>query len=408
MPSNTDPRDARLRLDRRSFLASGLATLGWVSFGGVRLGAALPAAGERTLVLVQLSGGNDGLSTVVPWADDAYHRARPSIRVDTEQVLRLDDYRGLHPNLTGLRGLFDAGRLAIVEGVGYPQPNRSHFKSLEIWHTGDLRGRASGEGWIGKLSEAVFGDDVDPNRVVHVGATPPYALNSSKHPAVSFSTPAGYRWASNEADVAGYDDDSGAGEEASASLEFLRGVLGDARASSAAIRSAAAAYRPSVEYPGDPFADALRTAAAIVNSPLGSRVLSVELGGFDTHNDERRRHDTLMGRLDRGLTAFLNDLAASAAGRDATVVVFSEFGRRVAENGSRGTDHGTAGPMFVAGHAVKGGLYGRHPSLTELDGGDLVHTTDFRSVYGAVIRHAFGIDPAQVLGAEFAPLELLA
>jgi uncharacterized protein (DUF1501 family) len=256
------------------------------------------------------------------------------------------------------------------------------------------------------LCDAAFGDDALATRVVHAGGMPPYALHSRTHPAISFTVPAGYRWAKEPGSLAdGKDPERRSKDDA---LGFLRGVMRDAQSSSEAVRQAAARYRPRVAYPDDPFADSLRALAALINSDVGGRVLSTSLGGFDTHNSEKNRHDTLMRRFDAGLGAFLDDLQSSEAGRNTVVMVFSEFGRRVAENGSRGTDHGTAGPMFVAGAKVKGGLHGAHPSLTKLDKGDLIFHTDFRSVYGAVIEECFGIPHERALGKRYQTAKLFA
>jgi uncharacterized protein (DUF1501 family) len=389
-------------IDRRHVLMGGLGLWGGLGLG---LPGCLRREDPRTLVLVQLSGGNDGLSTVIPFQDDDYHRARPTLGHDAASVLQIDDTRGLHPELELLRARYDEGGLAIVEGVGYPRPNRSHFASLEIWHTADLRGRLAGEGWIGRLCEAAYGEDSHPNRVVHVGKTPPYSLFSTRHPAASFSAPYGYRRLKNGAALKELESleavDEGKQKAPGGSLAFLRARMSAARESSGRIRAAAAGYRTPVEYPSDPFADELRTVAALLNGNLGARVMSVELDGFDTHDDQRVRHDALMRRLDSSLGAFLEDLDRSEVGRAALVVVLTEFGRRVAENGSGGTDHGCAGLMFVAGASVKGGLYGQAPSLTRLDEGDLIFTTDFRSVYGTVIESQFDVAHADVLGSEY-------
>ena len=250
--------DERL-LDRRRLLLSGAGALGGLSCLTSHSLAALSACSsplDGTLVLVQLSGGNDGLSTVVPHGDDAYHRSRQTTRIDPARVQKLDAYRGLHPELTRLRSLFGDGRLAIVEGVGYADPNRSHFKSFEIWHTADPRGRASGDGWIGRLCEVAFADDVHPNRVVHVGARVPYSLYSSKHPPASFSAPAGYRWVRNEDTVRGLGWEFGRGD--GSILGHLRAKMRAARESSGAIRAAVARYRTPIVYPREPFAEYMK------------------------------------------------------------------------------------------------------------------------------------------------------
>lgn len=397
---------SELRVDRRGFLRVAGAT-GAAAMLGPNLVARGQAQSERTLVLLQLAGGNDGLSTLVPFGDDAYRAARSSTRIEADECRPVGDGIGLHPELKSLHRIFEQGELALVQGVGYEHPNRSHFKSFDIWHAADRRGRSIPEGWVGRLMHAAYGEEAHTNRIVHVGGRVPYSLHSSLHPPVSFSMPQGYRWVKNEGEVRAAEERLRNKSAGNPSLSFLRGVMEDAQASSRNVRAAVERYRPSVEYPATPFGDQMRTAAAIINGSLGTRVLSLELGGFDTHNAQRARHDTLMRTLDGALGAFLQDLRSSPAGRETVVLVFSEFGRRVAENGSKGTDHGTAGPAFVAGPNVRGGLLGEAPSLTDLDEGDLIHTTEFRSLYATLIEGCFGVDPAVVLGESFGTLPLL-
>jgi len=418
---------------RRQILAAGLGLGGFALLARrgearVRLSGPLGDGSDeralRTLVLVQLTGGNDGLSTVVPFADDAYGRARTSTRIPDAEVLKIDDYRGLHPALKGLKRHYDAGHMAIVEGCGYPNPIRSHFKSYEVWHTASERGRVAGAGWVGRLAETAYGAVECPELVVHVGANAPYSVYSLSHPPVIFQTPQSYRWIGPESDdLAAYrrasEEDTQRLEAnrkgkpqkkptgSEAAIDRLRGVLADANDSSGRIRRASVAYKPAVAYPDDELGEALRVTASLVDARLGSRAISVELGGFDSHNNQRGQHDDRMRRLDAALTAFLDDLKGRTAGAEVLVLVFSEFGRRVQENGSRGTDHGTAGPMFVLGSKVKGGLYGKHASLTNLDDGDLMHTTDFRSVYATAIDRWLGADAPKVLGARYPLLPLV-
>lgn len=410
-------------MDRRHLLSLGALGAGVLlssrANGAVKLFGSplLPQEhAQRPLIVLQLSGGNDGLSTVVPYAEDAYYRARPSIAHKKDKLLVLDDYRGLNGELKRLRTAFDQGRVAIVEGVGYPKPNRSHFQSLDIWHAADERGRGVGQGWIGRACAKACAGDNNPNLVVHVGANVPYSLHSLEHPAATFVNPAAYRWAGGEHETDAYAKASGAAaegdemapekptrREGESSVEFLRRVMNDGHSSSLAVRRAAARYQSPVNYPrNDALATSLRDVAALVNSEIGSRVLSLELAGFDTHTDQRNRHDSLMRQLDGALGAFLEDLGRSERGQAAIVLVFSEFGRRVAENGSRGTDHGVAAPLFVLGHRIKGGLFGKHPSFEKLDAGDLAHTTDFRSVYATLIERCFGLKHEDVLGAKYA------
>lgn len=420
-------------IDRRALLTAGLGLGGFALLAGrgeARIRFSGPLAGSegdranRVLVLVQLTGGNDGLSTVVPYGDDGYNAARSSTRLSGDAVLKIDEYRGLNAELKGLKRHYDAGRVAIVEGCGYPDPIRSHFKSYEVWHTASTRGRNAGEGWVGKLADVAWAKDETPELVVHVGGTAPYSVYSLSHPPVIFQTPQSYRWIGTDSDdLAAYRK---ASEEESmrlnekrkqkskakqtgseAAIERLRGVLSDANDSSSRIRRAAVAYESSTKYPADELGESLRVVASMLDARVGSRVVSVELNGFDSHNNQRAQHDGRMRVLDGALAAFLDDLKGRSVEDDVMIVVFSEFGRRVKENGSRGTDHGTAGPMLVLGSQVKGGVYGKHPSLTDLDNGDLKFTTDFRSVYATAIERWLGADSTKVLGARYPLLPLV-
>lgn len=410
-------------IDRRQLLVGGLG-LGALALANraearIRVftqATGTPVAGDsRTLVLLQLSGGNDALSMVVPWADDGYQNARSATRISEKEVLKLDDYRGLHPELKQLRAIWEKGQMGIVEGCSYPAPNRSHFQSMEIWQTADTKGRTSGDGWIGRLCDAAFPTGGSPELIVHIGGAAPYSVFSRTHPALVFQTPYSYKWVASDADdrelyrESGKEDTGKGGESKGQKrvLERLRGVLNDANESSLRVRRAAADYVPRVKYPTDEFGEMLKVAAALIDARVGTRVVSVELGGFDTHNNQRPAHDACMRRLDGGLGAFLNDIAQSAAGGEVVVLCFSEFGRRVKENGSRGTDHGVAAPMLVFGSKVKGGLYGKHPSLTDLDDGDLKMTTDFRSVYGTVVEKWFRAEQEKVLGASYPVLDFV-
>jgi uncharacterized protein (DUF1501 family) len=355
------------------------------------------------LVLVQLSGGNDGLSTLVPYGDDEYFKARRVCRVDPASLHKIDRYRGLHPALKRLSKRYKEGGLAIVQGIGYPGPNRSHFKSLDIWHSANLEGRVQDSGWIGRLLESRWKENSLPELSVHLGKSVPYSLHSKSHPPVCFEIPESYRWvgearASKELETGGEDDRSSV-------LDRLRGVMRDARASSARIRRAALSYTPQVEYPSTDEGTAMRAAAALIDARLGSRVISVEFGGFDTHTGQPNRHARLMSGLDSALASFLDDLEGRSAGEKTLVLVFSEFGRRFQENGSGGTDHGKAGILFAAGAPVQGGLIGEYPSLTDLDDKDLAYNIDFRRAYASALDW-LGADSLPILGEKFNPLPL--
>ena len=418
-------------INRRSFLQQSLAV---VSLGiGVPsvFSKAVAAAAEekasasvagKTLIVVQMAGGVDGLNTVIPYTNAAYHAGRSALAVPEADMLIVDDRIAFHPSLAALKSEYDAGNLAVIEGVGYPQPNLSHFKSMDIWHAADPRGRGAGYGWIGRLADTAYAGSTDPSLVVHVGDRVPYALHAAVHRPIAFTAPQAYRWIGAKSEVDALEsagalcegmDEGAAGATGphrgrDSALARMRRVLIEAQRSSEKVREAAASYRPQAVYPNNPLAGSLATVAALLAGGLGTRIYSVETGGYDTHQGQKNRHDGLMATLGASLGAFWKDLRAQKLDERVTLVAFSEFGRRVKENASGGTDHGVAGPMFVIGSSVKGGLYGKHPSLTELDRGDLIHTTDFRRVYSTVIDRWIGGDHRDALGKKWEALGFMA
>jgi uncharacterized protein (DUF1501 family) len=360
------------------------------------------AGGHRVLVVVQLSGGNDGLSTVIPYADDLYHKARRQTRHDPAKVLKIDQLAGLHPDLRGVRALYEKGSAAIVQGVSYPTPQRSHFESMDIWHTADMRGAAEPYGWIGRYADSALAALDDPNIIVNVGNAAPRAIFGKVKKPIAFSNPDSYRYVAKPDQYDPYGElqkPKASGEVRN--IDFVRRVAASANASSAAIRRAIRGYQPRASYGQERFAQDLMWTAAVIAAGLETRVVYVTLGGFDTHTAQKGTHDALMRQLDRGLTAFHEDLAAGGHDDRVMTMVFSEFGRRVQENGSGGTDHGVAAPMFLFGKHVKGGLYGRQPSLADLDRGDLKMQVDFRAVYATVLDQWMSADPQAVLREEF-------
>lgn len=376
-------------------------------------GATAENVGERVVVVVQLSGGNDGLNTVVPFRDEGYRRARPTLALAENQLLKINGELGLHPSLKGLSGLWEAGRLSIVQGVGYPNPNRSHFESMDIWHTArrELTGRATG--WLGRYLDAVT-DGVGERdaRAIHVGGeVQPLALTAVQAAAASLRSadqlklergPEGDRWqAAWEASV------REARGEANDLLAFVRTVSGSALTTSRRLEQAAQRGGESgAVYPGTDLAGKLRTVGRLIDSGLSTRVYYVMLDGFDTHATQPAAHAGLLQQFSDAAAAFLEDLTRRGHDRRVLLLAFSEFGRRVSENASQGTDHGAAAPLFVAGTAVQGGVVGAHPSLTDLDDGDLKHHTDFRRVYAAVLSNWLGIPSRPILGADFEPLQV--
>jgi uncharacterized protein (DUF1501 family) len=375
----------------------------------------LPAFGtsvdpDNVLVVVQMGGGNDGLNTIVPWSDDAYHRVRPAIRVDETQVLKLNDRIGLNPALKGLNELYKQGRAALVQGVGYPNPNRSHFEATQIWETASPD-RPQQYGWLGRYLDKRFSGRARPASMfeaVALGDTLPAALVAShvEVPAIGALNAFGYNTgrdlASKQSAGVLYD---GARPGQSPYLAMIAQTARDAYHGGDVLRKQTAEFTNKAAYAPNPFAQQLALAAKLIGSTAGSKIVFVSIGSFDTHAGQRAQQDRLLGYLGDGLLAFYTDLAAHGLDKNVLTMTFSEFGRRVAQNASNGTDHGTAMPLFVVGGGVKGGIYGEHPSLTDLDrNGDLKFATDFRAVYATVIEKWLGRNPADVLTGTYPAL----
>ena len=360
------------------------------------------------LVVVQLSGGNDGLNTVIPFADDAYHAARPTLGVDPTVVHKLNDHVGLHPNLLPVARLFEKGLASVVQGVGYPNPSRSHFRAMDIWQSA-APDRIATTGWIGRyFDNACTG--ADPHPGISIGPSLPLAMQGDRIMPLAFERPDAYRY--RGPDAANYlklnrPPDASANQTLPQSqLDFLHRTAMDAQVSSDEILRVTAGHHPSAAYPPGDFGMGLQTVAAMIGGGLSTRVYYVSLGGFDTHANERPRHDALMKQLALGLDAFWADMATQGNADRVTMMTFSEFGRRVQQNASGGTDHGAAAPMFVLGGAIKGGVSGEHPSLTDLDQGDVKFSTDFRSVYATILEKWLQTPSEPILGQGFATLPL--
>jgi len=370
---------------------------------------------DRVLVVIQLSGGNDGLNTVIPFGQRAYHIARPQLAVDDKDVIKLDDVAGigLHPSLAPLRELIGEGLCAIQQGVGYPNPNRSHFASMDIWHAGDtMESNHRGVGWLGKALDA----SLDPKTqdaglaCISLGNEAPMAVQGRRIKPVTFERPEMFRWAGRDLhpDLSeAYDalHATPASDQEDAASFVYRTALG-AQVASDKVRKAVS-LESRMRFPGSGLGRQLRTVANMIRAELPTRVYYVAMGGFDTHAGQMNSHANLLTQFAEAVRAFHDELNATGHRGRVMTLAFSEFGRRVAQNSSAGTDHGCAGPVFVFGEHVKPGLLGKHPSLTNLDRGDLIHHTDFRSVYAALLDRWMKLDAAAALGRPFKPADIL-
>lgn len=415
------------RLSRRRFLVGAgvlgataatvgvLASRPWDGTGNPA--GASPRHPGGPLVLITLYGGNDGLNTVIPYTDTAYLSLRPTLGYQPSQVLPLSDGVALNPKLTGLHSLWNTGRLAVVRGVGYPNPNLSHFASMAVWQTANVTD-GSGPGWLGRWLDSV-GDG--PQRAISVGATLPPVLRGEKEAAAAITGPT-VSLPGDAAFEAAYsamqDPSSGRAGLVAAVAKSGRDLLGVRQrlASLGAAtpgndgQSTGTGGAPANGFAGaHDITSALGVVSELIVAGASAQVYQVSLASFDTHADEKANHERLLSELDAAVTAFFKATDASPRGQDVVVMTYSEFGRRPAENASGGTDHGTAAPLFVMGSRVRGGtFYGEEPSLTRLDtNGNLLGGVDFRQVYATVLEKVVGTDPAAVLGGNFETLDFV-
>jgi uncharacterized protein (DUF1501 family) len=369
--------------------------------------AAVTRADARALVVVQLDGGNDGINTVVPYKDEGYARHRSVLRLSPSGLLKIADGVGFHPSLAGFARLLESGRLAVVPGVGYPNPNRSHFESMAIWHSArtDASTRRNA-GWLGLgLDEGQPPAGGGPS-AFSVGAGPmPAAIRGRRSFASGLERANDLTLAPGIVPSAA--DPAAVGDPDDGLTAFVRRASLNAYATAGRLSEVARDRDPKARYPETGLARRLELVSRLLKAGLGTRVFYTAQPGYDTHAAQLPAHAARLSELSGALEAFLDDLAASGLAERILVLCFSEFGRRVAENGSAGTDHGTAGPVFLAGPGVRPGLLGPEPSLTDLEEGDLKMTVDFRRVYASVLDGWLGIPSAGPLGGVFEPLPVL-
>jgi uncharacterized protein (DUF1501 family) len=413
-----------MKVTRRQFVKGGMAAF-TVTFAAPEFLSDLAqaqGAHTRNLVILYLGGGNDSLSMIPPFNDPFYTSRRPTLAVPAGQVLQIgtDSSKvalGLHPRLTGLKQIFEQGRLAFVQRTGYPNQSRSHFQGVDIWSTADPL-NSSGLGWVGRYLDSLP-SPVDPLVGWNTTGSLPHVLQASHTPVPAISNPAGYSFASPNFGAEAAAERSAALRIAShvpVDRPELAFVYGSTQAALATLDRVAtvAAYVPSLAYPTSGLGQALRAVAGAMNKGIGTRVFYVTTGGFDTHsaqnvNATNGAYYNLMATLNDAVLAFYNDLKNQGLLDDTLVVSFSEFGRRITENGSQGTDHGSASAMLVMGGKVNGGLYGTAPNLSidpsnptlENDAADVKFETDFRSVYAQVIDGWLGSDSVKLLGGNF-------
>jgi uncharacterized protein (DUF1501 family) len=396
---------------RRHFLSTALRGMPVISLAPSVPGflastarAALADKDARALVVIQLDGGNDGINTVVPFKDEGYAKARTELRLPVDQLIKVGDGVALHPSMKNVAKLMESGRLAIVQGVGYPNPNRSHFANMAIWHSAQVDAAdQSGPGWLGHGLDGGQRASAETAAFYIGSGAPPEALRGRRTAPVTLESiddllldhPAAHRARANTTSAGDGD-----------LLDFARRSALDAYATADRIETLARAARSGGDYPDTPLGKRLALVSQLLKAGFAARVYYTAQTGYDTHAGQMATHAALLSELSRGLLAFLDDLAAAKLADRVAVLCFSEFGRRVAENASAGTDHGTAGPVILAGQNINAGLIGPAPRLLDLEDGDVKMSVDFRRVYAAVLESWLGLDAKRSLGAAFEPLAI--
>lgn len=405
------------RFDRRDFLKAS-------AFGGVvAIGAGMPSpwmralaegskGDDRILVVIQMSGGNDGLNTIVPYRDEAYRKARPQLGIAADQVLKINDQLGFHPSLRGVGKLLESGRFSVVQGVGYERPNRSHFESMDIWHTCQRKEGRVGEGWLGRWIASTGSADSSDSLGLHLGREQqPLAMVARGVQVPSIASVDQFRLkgtkGSDGGPAVGVTPKAAATTAGDPLLDFLESSTEVAVAASARLDAALRSAPVGGEFPATGLGEKLGVVSRLIRAGLSTRVYYVTLDGFDTHAQQPAAHAALLRQWSDALAAFIESLGEAGQRERVLVMTFSEFGRRVAENASQGTDHGAAAPVFFCGPSLAQGVIGNLPSLTDLDDGDLKHAIDFRQLYATVIERWFGVPSQEILGAKYEPIGLL-
>lgn len=396
-------------MERREFLKnSALASslLMVPSFMKAFENVATSTFGYKKLVIIQLSGGNDGLNTIVPFTNDIYYRERPKLAISKNNILKATDDLGFHKNLAPLKRLYDQGYLSIINNVGYPNPNRSHFRSTDIWHSASDSNEVIQTGWLGRFIDSYgnmpyTGIEVDDSLslIMKGHYTNGIATKNAKILFSNTQTPFFKKVLENKK-KAHLDEHN---------LGYLYKIMIETNSSAKHIYQKSRIFETKLEYPNNPFAQQLKTTADFINSHVDSKVYYVSMGGFDTHNAQINRQARLLDLYSESMEVFVNDLERSNTFNDTLILTFSEFGRRVKENGSEGTDHGTANNVFVIGKNLKKpGFYNETPNLANLDNnGDLKYSIDFREIYATVLDKWLSVDDKNILNGSFSKLNFI-
>ena len=361
----------------------------------------------KRLVIIQLSGGNDGLNTVVPFRNDIYYKSRPQLAIPRTSVLQLNDELGLHPALGGLRSLFEAGDLSILNGVGYPNPDRSHFRFMDIWHTASNADEIWETGWLGRYLDASCGTCEAPHRAIEVDDNLSLAMKGEQLKGMAMASPQRLVRNIKGTHMKALTDLNGDQAHDHDNLGYLYKTMVETVNSAAYVQEKVKTYRSRANYPQNPFAANLKTIAELIGAGMETQVYYAAMTGFDTHARQQGVQERLLGIYGDSVKAFVDDLKEQGHLDDTLIMTFSEFGRRVAQNASGGTDHGTANNVFLMGGSVQPGLWNELPSLTDLDNGDLKYRLDFRNIYATLLDKWLNVSSEKVLKRPFETLDII-
>ncbi|CAN5493516.1 DUF1501 domain-containing protein [soil metagenome] len=363
---------------------------------------------NRKLVIIQLSGGNDGLNTIIPYNNDIYYQGRESISVAKNNVLKINDELGFNPGMSKLKELYDNGYVSVINSVGYPNPNRSHFRSMDIWQTASDSEAYLNSGWIGRYLDSECSDCKNPYNAIEVNDSLSLAMKGNKYNGLAVEDPQKFFLSSTEnffTDIAGISNSK---KDDHDNVSYLYKTVAEATSSANYVYKTSKIYKSKSDYPKGQFSQNLKTIAELIISNIDSRVFYISLSGFDTHVNQNSRQNALLKELSDGIHSFTTDLKQNNRLNDTLVMTFSEFGRRVSQNASNGTDHGTANNIFmINGQLKKPGFYNSAPDLTDLDNGDLKYKIDFRTVYANVLNKWLGADDGKILGQKFKSLDIV-
>lgn len=363
---------------------------------------------DKILVIVQLTGGNDGLNTVVPFENDLYYNARPNIAIQKKEALKLTNQLGLNPAMIGFRNLFDEGKMCLINNVGYPDPDRSHFRSMDIWHTASNSNEYKTSGWLGRYLDEQCGDCDQPTQVLEIDDTLSLALKGNNVKGLALKDAKRLYGTTIDPFINQLSKQPVSGDHHHDNAAYLYKTLAETVSSADYIYKTSKIFQSAATYPNHQFGKSMKTISEFIISGINTKVYYVSLGSFDTHFNQQKRQGVLLQQLSETVEVFMNDIKKNGKADDVLLMTFSEFGRRVQENASNGTDHGTANQIFLFGNSLKkNGIYNAAPNLSDLDDGDLKHSVDFKNVYATLLKKWLNTDEQKILGNKFSYLDFI-